>query len=198
MKRSNALFLLQFLISNIEFLSVPSFKIMKNPFPAFLLMLLILPGCQPSGETAGPPVRLGEDAKTKIRDTLSSMESVVTLHLYYGGTGESVSRKMRALLELMVETSPKVGREDHSLDEDPRAAGFQSSLRVDHGPVVRVDGARNGPLLFYGFPERKELQPFLDGVLIASGQPTELPSGVENYLVNLDQDVEIRIFTSPD
>ena len=171
---------------------------MKNLLSIILIIFMLLPGCRPGGETIGPPVRLGEDTRTRIRDTLSSMESVVTLHLYHGGPGESINRKMQTLLEFMVETSPNVGREDHSLDEDPSAAGFRSSLRVDHGPVVRVDGAGNGPLLFYGFPERKELQPFLDGILIASGQPTELPSGVENYLVNLEQDVEIRIFTSPD
>ena len=171
---------------------------MKIYLPIILAIILIISGCQPGGETVRPPVRLGEDAKTRIRDTLASMESAVTLHFYQGGTGDSTSRKMRTLLEFMTDTSPKVGREDYSLDEDPAAASFQSSLKVDHGPIVRVDGAGKGPLLFYGFPERKELQPFLDGILIASGQSTELPAGVENYLVNLDQDVEIRIFTSPD
>jgi alkyl hydroperoxide reductase subunit AhpF len=171
---------------------------MKNSTPIFLILFLILPGCQPGGETVEPPFRLGADVKTGIRDALATMESDVTLHFYHGGKGDSTSRKVRALIEFMEDVSPRIRTEDYSLDERPGAAGFRSSLGVDHGPVVRIEGAGKGNHLFYGFPERKELNPFLDGILTVSGQPAELPDGVENHIVNLDQDVEIRIFTSPD
>ena len=116
-----------------------------------------------------------------------------------GGGGETAQRETRALLEFVAEASPQVSLSFHSLEEGPSAADFRSSLGVSHGPVVAIEGtADRGPFLFYGFPERKELKPFLDGVVIASGVTATLPAEVEIFLAALQRETVIRIFTAPD
>ena len=169
----------------------------RNFFAVFLL--LAFSGCQPAGEPVGPPVRLGEEVKNLVSESLAGLKDPVTLHLYEGGGGETAQRETRALLEFVAEASPKVSLSFHSLEEGPSAADFRSSLGVSHGPVVAIEGtADRGPFLFYGFPERKELKPFLDGVVIASGVTATLPAEVEIFLAALQRETVIRIFTAPD
>jgi hypothetical protein len=167
--------------------------------PALLLIFsLIFPTCQPEREAPGPPVRLDEDVEEIIRVTLESMAGPVSLHLYLGGTGETAAPETRAILEFMAVTSPQITLLDYSLDPAGGDADPGFSPEVEHGPVVRIDGTNKGSLFFYGLPERKELPPFLDGVLMASGYPTDLPPDVQTFLSGIDHDVQIRIFTSPD
>lgn len=161
-------------------------------------LIIALSSCRPGSEPARPPVQLGEDVKETIRTTLSAMAGPVTLHFYQGGAGATAERETRAILEFMATAAPQISLLNHSLDADDNAADQGISPGVDHGPVVVIEGANRGSLIFYGFPERKELAPFLDGVLFASGKQKELPAEAEDFLSSLDQNVRIRIFTAPD
>jgi hypothetical protein len=173
-----------------------------NTFPVrtFIATLIFLAfsGCKPGGETALPPVLLGEDVQRTVVEALGDVESPVTLHFYEGGKGETSGRETRALLEFMAETSPLISVAGYSLDSGSSAAEPGLAQDVTHGPAIRIEGIGGDSLFFFGFPERKELKPFLSGVVIASGGPTDLPEEVETFLAALQEDVRIRIFTSPD
>ena len=71
-------------------------------------------------------------------------------------------------------------------------------LGVSHGPVIEMMGRAPGTLRYYGHPERMEVRPFLEGILSASGYPTELAPEVKSYISGLDEEVLIRIFVTPD
>ena len=133
-----------------------------------------------------------------MREALAAVKNPVTLHYYEGGDGETAGRKTWALLEFMAETSVQISVSRYSLDDGPSAAEIRSSLGVSHGPAIRMVGAGQGTFLFFGFPERKELGSFLEGVVIASGVQAILPPQVETVLANLQHEVLIRIFTTPD
>ena len=174
----------------------------QKPPTAFLLALalvaFILPACQPDGQKPGPPVRLGSDVENTIRTALASVPGPVTLHFYTGGTGETAARETRAVLDFIEDTSSNIDILEHAIDGLTGADEADSGIGVDHGTVIKIVGANKGTMLFYGYPERKELPPLLDGILMASGHPVDLPADAISYLDNLGQDILIRIFTTPD
>ena len=61
-----------------------------------------------------------------------------------------------------------------------------------------MKGSAPGVLRYYGYPERKELRPFLEGILFASGSNPDVPPDLETYVKALQEEVVIRIFTTPD
>lgn len=125
------------------------------------------------------------------------MTGPVTLHFFQGGN-ETAHRGTRAILEFMAESSGQIRLLDHSLEPANNNTGPGLLQGASYGPVVRIEGVNPGSLYFYGYPERKELKPFLDGVLMASGVRVDLPTDAESFLSNLKEDVWIRIFTTPD
>lgn len=162
------------------------------------VIALAVSGCKPAGKKAGPPVRIGDSVKAKVEAVVTSVRSPVRLHLFEGGDGETAGKETRALLEFMAETSEMITLSTSSLEESPSAARDRASLGVSHGPVIMIEGESRGPFYFYGFPERQELAPFLEGVALASGAPADLSEEVDAFLADLREDVRIRIFTAPD
>ena len=97
---------------------VRSTQPMKNSatrtfFAVFLL--LAFSSCQPAGEPVGPPVRLGEEVKNMVAESLAGIKGTVTLRLYEGGDGDTAERETRALLDFVAEASPQISLSLHSL-----------------------------------------------------------------------------------
>ena len=150
--------------------------------------------CQPSKEAAKPPVRLGPEVKQLVQEVLAPLESPVTVKLTLGGEGESKAEETVMLLGAISETTAKVTVNKLDLASYPDTP----EPGVTHGPIIEMAGRAPGILRYYGFPERKEVRPFLEGILSASGQLSDLPPAVESYIKDLDEEIWIRIFTTPD
>lgn len=155
---------------------------------------LFLPSCNPSGETARTPVHLGPEIRRLAEEYLAPHQEPFTLELTLGGEGQSKAEEAEALLGLIREISPgaTVVKRDFSTRPDSKRLG------VNHGPVLEMKGRAPGVLRYYGFPERKEIRPFLEGILTATGKAASIPHDVESYMKNLRDEVLIRIFTTPD
>ena len=166
------------------------------PYTLFLALiaLLILPSCQPGKEKAKPPVRLDPGIQRLAEEILAPIEGPVTIQIFRGGAGETSGEEAQALVDLVAGVSPKVSVEKLDILNDPGA----KNLGVPHGPVIEMKGKAPGTLRYYGFPERKETRPFLEGVLAASDHPADLDPEVEAYISGLGEEVLIRIFTTPD
>lgn len=158
------------------------------------VVALAFPSCQPAKEQARPPVRLGPEVKKLAQEILSPIEEPVTIKIFRGGEGETTGEEAQALVDLVAGISSKVSVAKLDILTDP----VGKDLGVPHGPVIEMEGQAPGILRYYGYPERKEIRPFLEGVLWASGFSAELSSGVRSYLSGLDEKVLIRIFTTPD
>jgi hypothetical protein len=95
----------------------------------------------------------------------------------------------------MAKTSEFLTVEEHNLDQE---SDIRKSMKAGHGPIMILAGPRNSRSSYLGYPERKELAPFLDSILIASNQVPDLTPGTEAFLKSLDKEVAIRVFTTPD
>jgi len=155
---------------------------------------LTLPSCQPSKEAAKPPVRLGPEVRKVAEELLPSLDGAVTLRITRGGAGETAGEEAQALVDLMAELSPKITVEKMEIGAHPEG----ENLGVPKGPVIEMLGIAPGVLRYYGYPERKETRPFIEGILSASGHPADLSPDVEAYIAGLGEEVVIRIFTTPD
>ena len=165
------------------------FKILSAVFAA----LTILPSCQPGKETARPPVRLAPEVQGVVEEVLAPLDAAVTLELFLGGPGETKAEEARALADLVARVSPRVTVAIRDIARHPAA-----DPGTDHGPLFEIRGKAPGTLRYYGFPERKEVRPFAEGILAASGARGRLSPEVRDYVARLDKDVVIRIFTTPD
>ncbi len=167
-----------------------------KPTKLFILALVVfaLFACQSGKEAARPPVRLDPEVKRLAEEVLTPLEEPVTIRIFRGGEGETSGEEAQALVDLVAGVSPMVSVEKLDILSDPGA----KDLGVPHGPVIEMKGKAPGTLRYYGFPERKEIRPFFEGILSASAYPAKLAPRVETYLVGLDEEVWIRIFTTPD
>ena len=161
---------------------------------ATAILLFALPSCQSGKEASKPPVRLGPEVKRLTGEILAPMEGSVTLQIVRGSDSDSMGEEAQALVDFIAETSQKVSVNRVDIATHPDAIG----LGVPHGPVIEMKGKVPGTLRYYGFPERKEIRPFLEGVLSASGHPADLTSEVRSFISGLGEEVWIRIFTTPD
>ena len=194
------------LLSTVTRKGVPRVSALDPHFSSFLLppslfcialaavAALTFLSCQPSKEAAKPPVRLGPDVERLAGEILAPMTDPVTLQITHGGDGETLGEEAQALVDLIARISPNVNV--NRLDIATRSDGVD--LGVSHGPVIEMKGKAPGILRYYGYPERKETRPFLEGILSASGHQVNLAPEVASYISELGEEVLIRIFTTPD
>ncbi|MDF1536236.1 MAG: hypothetical protein P1S46_07010 [bacterium] len=166
---------------------------MRYEIVTTVLLALTLTACSSGKEAGKPPVRISEETKKIVQENLASLTSTVTLFLYRGGENENQGEETQTLVDLMARTSSNLIIVPRELTEEAK-----SELEVDHGPVIELKGPTGGILRYYGFPERQEVRPFLDGILLASGQPFRFSPPVEAFLAGLEEEVVIRIFTTPE
>ncbi len=166
---------------------------LKKTVLTALMGVILLTGCDSPRQAGRPPVRVSAEVKKIVQEGLASLTSPVTLRLYRGGENERQGEETQALLDFMAETSPNVTIMDIEFNESSTA-----DLEVDSGPVAEMKGPAGGIMRYYGFPERREVAPFVDSVLVASGGPVTLSPDVRSFLTGLKQEVVIRIFTTPD
>jgi hypothetical protein len=173
-----------------------NYSLYPIPYTLFLVFiaLLILPSCQSRKEAAKPPIQLGSDVERLVGEILGPMEKPVTIQITRGGDGETMAEEAQALVDFIAEISPKVTVNRLDIATHPDAI----NLGVSHGPVLEMRGQAPGTLRYYGYPERKETRPFLEGILAASGHLVDLAPEVESYISELGEKVWIRIFTTPD
>ena len=160
-----------------------------------LIILVGLGACDSKPGGTPDKVRLDKSVVETVEKKLALLETPVTVHVYRGSGSESGSERTSALLDLMNSKSDLLDVEGHDLEQ---AADIKESQKADHGPVVIPEGPDNSRSSFLGYPSRKELAPFLDSILIVSGQVPDLTPDTEAFLKDLDKEIFIRVFTTPD
>jgi hypothetical protein len=159
-----------------------------------VFIALTISSCQPGKKAAEPHVRLGPEVKALVEEILVPLENPVTIRITRGGEGETNGEEVQALVDLVSAISPMVSVTgvDISTNPDTHDPG------VSHGPIMEMRGQAPGTLRYYGFPERRETRPFLEGILLASGHQTDLVPEIRSFISALDEEVWIRIFATPD
>jgi hypothetical protein len=166
----------------------------KHLFICFAV-LFGLAACESKPGGTPAKIRFDKTVVEMVEGKLAQLETPVTVHLYRGSGNERGADKTSALLDLMTEKSKLLAVEGHNLDQE---SDIRESMKTEHGPILILAGPENSRSSFLGYPDRKELAPFLESILIVSGQVPELTPGTAAFLKGLDQEVFIRVFTTPD
>jgi len=165
---------------------------------AFLALLLftVLSCSKPSGDTESrrsKPVRFGQKERLLLREKTAMLDTTVNIKFFRRSAEEKHYAKTRALLDLLSTMTSRIKVQELGLS-DP---GDRQKLETDHGPVLIPEGEIPIGISYYGFPNKMELEPFLDSLLIATGQMKPLADTTVSYLKSLDADVNIRVFVTP-
>jgi thioredoxin-like negative regulator of GroEL len=155
-----------------------------------LLTLTLLPL-----EAEAQRARIGRGDRDLVTTKLAALKKPVIVHLYTGGGNVNKTRQTSALLDFMEESSGKISVIRYDMDKEP---SLKTSLGVDHGPVMALKGEKFQGHSYYGLPSQMELEPFLDGILIAAGQGQRPSPQAASFLSKLEEEVHIRVFVTPD
>jgi hypothetical protein len=173
----------------------------KNPLFLILSLLVALAGvtgCEsgPGSQGGkGPRHRVSAKTEAKVKSKLQLVTKPVTLHLYTGGGDPEKTGEATAFMELVAGSSELVSLEKLPISEMP-----PSDARVDQGPAVAFISGESGDLqrfYYLGAPDNYEVEPFMDGLLMATGQSLVLGAPTSEYIDSLTRDVTIRVFSSP-
>ena len=166
------------------------FRICVSIFLAFCFITTAFP----SGASA-QRVRISRGERDLVISKLGQLEKLVTIHFYTGRGNVNKTDRTSALLEFMREKSDNIAIVEHDMEKIP---SLKSDLGVDHGPVMALKGDKFRGHSYYGLPSQLELEPFLDGILIAAGQGPELSDQAAGFLSTLEKEVHLRVFVTPD
>ena len=159
----------------------------------FLLFCFAVIVCQP--EAAAQRIRVSRGDRNLVISKLDQLKKPMTVHLYTGGGNANKTRQTLVLLEFMEEMSDKLNIVEHDMDKEP---SLKADLGVEHGPVMALKGETFQGHSYYGLPSQMELEPFLDGILIAAGQGQQITPQAELLFEELEKEVHIKVFVTPD
>ena len=165
-------------------------RILGTFYLMFLLTITLFPL-----ETKAQRVRISRGDRDLVTTKLAALKNPVTVHFYSGGGNVNKTRQTSALLEFMEESSGKISVIRYDMDKEP---SLKKSLGVDHGPVMALKGEKFQGHSYYGLPSQMELEPFLDGILIAADQGQRPSPQAASFLSELENEVHLRVFVTPD
>jgi alkyl hydroperoxide reductase subunit AhpF len=100
----------------------------------------------------------------------------------------------QALLGEVASLSDKV---DLTVHEISLAQDEAAEWGIDRVPAFVVTGAGKGHVRFFGIPSGYEFTAFIQDMIDVSRGETDLSEETREFLHSLDQDVTIKVFTTP-
>lgn len=100
----------------------------------------------------------------------------------------------QALLEEVASLSDNLNLTVHELDG---ARDQAADLGVDRVPAFVVKGAARGNVRFFGIPSGFEFSAFIADLVDVSRGTTDLSEETREFLSELNEDLNIKVFTTP-
>ena len=100
----------------------------------------------------------------------------------------------RELLEEVAAISDKIALDVHEISESRDKA---AELGIDRVPAFVVTGAGKGQVRFFGIPSGYEFSAFIQDLVDVSRGTTDLSQETKDYIQSLNQEVNIKVFTTP-
>lgn len=98
------------------------------------------------------------------------------------------------LLEEVASLSDKINLTVHELAS---AAEEAASHNIDRVPAFVIKGAARGQIRFFGIPSGYEFSSFIGDLVDASTGTTGLSEETRSYLTSLNENINIKVFTTP-
>jgi glutaredoxin-like protein len=103
----------------------------------------------------------------------------------------------RKLLEEVAALSDRITLRVHDVSAEPEAA-VAAGLEPDQVPALVLTGAASGRVRFFGIPAGLEFVTLLRGLIDVGRGSTGLAEKTKQALRELESDVHIRVFVTPD
>ncbi len=132
---------------------------------------------------------------SQIRDLFLELRDPVKLVVFSQSLAAAdLCAQNEALAREVAEISDTISVEVLNLAIDRERAEDYGVTQV---PAIVVEGARDYGLRFYGVPTGYEFSNLIDAIVIAStGEPT-LSDATRTALAGLEDDVDIKVFSTP-
>ncbi len=132
---------------------------------------------------------------SQIRDLFLELRDPVKLVVFSQSLAAAdLCAQNEALAREVAEISDTISVEVLNLAIDRERAEAYGVTQV---PAIVVEGARDYGLRFYGVPTGYEFSNLIDAIVIAStGEPT-LSDATRTALAGLEDDVDIKVFSTP-
>ena len=115
--------------------------------------------------------------------------------LYIPGRQEcQTCKETQQLLEELITLSDRIKLTVNEISETREEA---AKYGVDRVPAIILKGAGRGLARFFGIPSGYEFNSFIDDIVDSSKGTTELSQETKDFLAALNQDVNIKVFTTP-
>jgi alkyl hydroperoxide reductase subunit AhpF len=129
-----------------------------------------------------------------IRQGLRDLGGPVVLRYYTSDVDSWYSRSERALLDAIAAASPHVTLEVHAGRWDPAR---EAAAGIRRTPALRVAGARDSRVTYYGVPDGYELEVFLGLLRAVAGAPPALGEPSAARLRARARPVHLEVLASP-
>lgn len=138
-----------------------------------------------------------DDKKIILKDYWSRLEDAVKL-IYINRKDSSDCQYCDVIKQLYNELAgmtDKIILEEYFYEDLDQK--FINKYKIKNAPVVVIQGRNKGLIKFYGIPSGMEFPSFIETIVKTSVGETDLPEDIVNGIVEIDKDVNIKVFVTP-
>jgi alkyl hydroperoxide reductase subunit AhpF len=138
---------------------------------------------------------LSDEITAELREAFSGLENPVRLVVFSQALADPLSEEVRRLVEELAALDDKLSAESANFVLDAQRV---SELGIERIPAIAVLGAeKDHGVRFYGAPTGYEFGSLVDAILDVSSGTSLLADATRAALATLEQDVRVRVFSTP-
>jgi alkyl hydroperoxide reductase subunit AhpF len=138
---------------------------------------------------------IDDTTASQLRGVFSRLASPVRLVVFSQAVADPASEEVRTLVEELASLDPRLEAEPRDFVRD---ADRVAELGIERIPAIAVLGAsRDHGIRFYGLPSGYEFGCLVETILDVSAGESGLAADTRRALAALEDDVHIRVFSTP-
>jgi alkyl hydroperoxide reductase subunit AhpF len=131
----------------------------------------------------------------ELREAFSNLVNPVRLVVFSQALADPASEEVRRLVEELAALGPKLSAESRNFVLDKERVG---ELGIERIPAIAILGEdKDYGIRFYGLPTGYEFGSLVEAILDVSAGASGLEPGTREALAALENDVRIRVFSTP-
>jgi alkyl hydroperoxide reductase subunit AhpF len=138
---------------------------------------------------------LSEEVAAELREAFTQLENPVRLEVFSQALAEPVSEEVRRLVEELAALDPRLSAESRNFVLDQQRV---AELGIERIPAIAVLGQdKDYGVRLYGLPTGYEFGCLVGAILDVSRGTSGLSEETRAALAALEQDLRLRVFSTP-
>lgn len=139
-------------------------------------------------------MQIPQEMKEEVKEILNGLKQEVILRVFSLEKSPSSEENLE-LMQSLAELSPLLKVEAYDFSKDKEAT---QKWNVEMAPVVLIHNQNSAlPMRFYGIPSGYEFGSLLESILLAGGNPVDLPQEIEEEVKKIQTPKKIKVFVTP-